>query len=153
MVLAQVYLFLKQVTDEDSQMPAICYKYKTEGYKSLTIHKFNAKEREFIAVIANSDEVQELAKEQSSAVIQALELMRIWVSDIPKEHRPKLAISDKKLLMGKNHYITDILKLKQVDEKRYKEVKEIMNKSIENTQKWYNIVYKMITERYPNGLK
>ena len=147
LVLAQAYVWIKQVSEEGSEMPEIAYKIRTAGHNSMMINRFDNDERKIIKEIAEDPRTIEIAKRQTSPVIQGLELMKLWSEDIPKEDRPNINISDAKLKPGKNAYVIHMLKLKQLDEEDHANKRQVISDSSEMTFLWYNVCKDIISEK------
>jgi len=150
LILAQAYIFSKQCEQDNSDMPPIAYRIKTAAFNSFHINKFNDEERACIKNIAELPGMDELKQMQTSAIINILELIRIWVEEIPKEKRPNINISDNKLILGKNHYVIHMIKLRKDRPDVHSEMRELVQLSTESVEKWYNMAYIYIKENY-NG--
>jgi len=148
LVLAQAYIFSKQCEQDNADMPPIAYRIKTAAFNSFHINRFDDEERACIKNIAELPGMEELKKMQTSAIINILELIRIWVEEIPREDRPNINISDKKLLLGKNHYVLHMMKLRKNKPDVHSEMKELVQLSTESVEKWYNMAYIYIKENY-----
>ena len=148
LILAQAYIFSKQCEADKADMPAICYRIKTAGFNSMHINRFDDEERACIKALSELPKTEELRKIQSSAVINILELMRLWVEDIPKEDRLNINISDSSLKIGKNHYIKHMLKLRKTDTENHATMRELMDVSSETTKKWYNMAHNHIKNTF-----
>jgi len=148
LILAQTYIFSKQCEVDNADMPPVAYRIKSAAFSSFHINRFNEEERVCIKTIAELPEMDEIKKMQTSAVINILELMRIWSNDIPKEFRPNINIADSKLALGKNHYVMHMLKLRKNNAEVHAEMKELVALSTQSVEKWYNIVFKYIKENY-----
>ncbi len=145
---AQIYIWTESALEESKNIPDILLKIKPRVYASVVINRFDNEERKFIESIAKSDKIEALKQNQTSAVIQALEVLKLWTEDIPKEKRINLNVSDKKLVVGKNHYLMDMLKLKKMNKDIYTETKDVIDKSMENAFIWYETVKETIKEKW-----
>ncbi len=145
---AQIYIWTESALEESKNIPDILLKIKPRVYASVVINRFDNEERKFIESIAKSDKIEALKQNQTSAVIQALEVLKLWTEDIPKEKRINLNVSDKKLVVGKNHYLMDMLKLKKMNKDVYTETKDVIDKSMENAFIWYETVKETIKEKW-----
>jgi hypothetical protein len=77
---------------------------------------------------------------QIDRTIFALEMLYIYVTDLPKNKRANLNISDKKLLAAKGELIKDMLKLKQRSDLNYDRVKEIVDDSRIAAKKYFYFI-------------
>ena len=146
LILAQAYVWIKQVSEEGAHMPDIAYKIRTAGHNSFVINRFDSKERKIIESIANDQRVKEISEVQTSPVIQALELMKIWVEDIPKNLRTNINIKDDKLIPGKRAYLTHMIKLKRLDKEDHAFKRDIIEDSSQQTVLWYNACKDIISK-------
>ncbi len=138
-VLAQCYLWAENHTNErDGELPGICYKIRTAGFNSLHINRFSSEEAELLKEITQSEEFRPIKETDISLIIMQLEVMKIWVTDIPKENRPIINISDRRLLMGKNTYFAYMISVKKTNPKIYEDQKEIIERTASNAILWYN---------------
>ena len=128
--------------------PEIAYRLRTAGFNSKAVNGFTDSEVVLIKTLGKEPDFEELKKKHISLLVMALEITRIWVEDIPKKDRPSINISDKKMLLGKNHYLIPLLKMKVRGSSMYDEQKAIVQETAIHSQKWYNWVYKYIKENY-----
>ncbi len=138
-VLAQCFLWVENHTEaRDGELPNICYKIRTAGHNSLHINRFSREEAELLKEITQSEAFKLIKETDISLIVMALEVMKIWVTDIPKENRPIINISDRKLLMGKNTYFAYMISVKKTNPKMYEDQKEIIERTATNSLLWYN---------------
>ncbi len=143
-VLSQCYLWTQNHLDDrpNGEIPEICYRIKTAGFNSLHINRFSHEEADILRTITSSEEFKPIKETDISLIVMPLEVMKLWITDVPKEHRPVINISDKKLLMGKHTYFTYMLKIKKTHPKMYEDQKEIIDRTAENSLAWYNHIKK-----------
>jgi len=144
LMLAQAYLWIKQVSDSGLEMPPIAYKIRLAGHNSFHINRFDDAERELIQGIATDERMVKIAERQTSPIIQALHLMKIWVEDIDKKDRPNIYIADAKLKTGKIAYMKSMLALKKNNPEDHAEKTSVINDSCKSTEEWYNICKEII---------
>lgn len=142
-ILAQIYIWIKDHTEKrEGHIPEICHRIRTAGYNSAMINQFSEDERLLLREITMTDEFEEIKLVNISMVVMALEVAKLWVNDIPKQLRPHINVSDKKLKMGKNLYTLYMLKCKQEDRKLYDDQKEIIETTANHANTWYNYIKK-----------
>ena len=143
-VLAQCHLWIQNHLDERSggDIPEICYRIKTAGFNSLHINRFSQEEANLLKESTSNEEFQPIKETDISLIVMPLEVMRLWVEDVPKEHRPIINISDKKLLRGKNEYLMYMLAVKKKNPKMYEDQKEIITRTANNAIMWYSHIKK-----------
>ena len=142
MVLAYTYIWLKQHTERmDVEMPPICYKLKSAGYASRAINGFSDDERKIMDKIGKTKEFQDNSQVLISLVVMALEVMKNHVEAMPVElRRPKLNISDKKLVVGRAEYTMYMLKAKQTDKQAYETQRKVIDTTTEHASSWYKFL-------------
>ncbi len=139
-VLSHCELWLKQhIKERESDLPEICYLIKSAGYASRVINAFSDDEARILEAIAKDEEFIPIKEKEISLVIMALEVMKVHVTEIPKELRtPKLNISDKRLKVGKGAYAIHMLKAKRIKPELYEEQKEIIDDTSNHAKVWYS---------------
>jgi hypothetical protein len=79
--------------------------------------------------IADTQFMKDMVNVQVDRTIFALEMLYLYVKEIPKHKRANLNISDTKLLAAKGELVKDMLKLKKRSDLDYNRVKEIVDDS------------------------
>ncbi len=142
-VLAQCYLWIENHTEaRDGELPDICYKIRGAGHSSLHINRFSYEESELLKEITSSEEFKHIREVDISLIVMALECMRLWIEDVPKDKRPLININDKRLLKGKNEYVMYMLRIKEKHPRLYNVQKEIIARTAANSVLWYNFMRK-----------
>jgi len=100
---------------------------KLHTYRST--HKFTLSEAKIIMDLSKNEAINKLTTTQIDYSIYALELITLWVKMYPKNVRPALFYSDKKILALRSKLTMDMLGLKRSDSKRIEEIDEIVKTS------------------------
>ena len=111
------------------------------GIKSfMTMRRFSKSESELIIELGNHEVIQRLKKQDIAHVVYAMELMRLWVTNVPKEVRKNiyLGVGNKKLLSGRAYFAMSMLRIKQTDKKAYDEKKQIIDESVLTAKHYYS---------------
>lgn len=95
-------------------------------------------DREAIDFIRTDETLRKIVSVDVSFLVYTLELIKQFIEQVPKEHRPFLNISDKKLIIGRGSFAVGMLELKRRDEEKYNELKEVINDSIVTAKKFFN---------------
>jgi len=113
-----------------------------------TFGRFSAEESKQLQEIGTHEYMNKLKKIDVSFVVYALELLRLWVTEVPKEHRKNiyLGVGNKKLLKGKSVFVVDMLKLKQRDEEKYKETREIIDVSTLTAKQFFFYMFEQLKD-------
>ncbi len=141
-VLNKVTLFVVQdyLTNSLADGGQIPHKMKKlngaiTGYKKF--HMFSAEEATIVIDVSKDPEIKEILARELSYVVFAMELMKQWIEDVPKRHRPHLNMSDKHFKLGGGHFWAEMLKLKQHNKGNYKHKMHVIDDSREIAQKFY----------------
>jgi len=97
----------------------------------------------------NGDPTLERIKNQHiSFVIYALELLRLWVERVPKEHRKHIyvGIGEKHLKKGRASIAVQMLDLKLRDADIHKEKRQIVDESVLNAKHFFNYFEEKLVE-------
>jgi len=150
LVLAHCWLWIQKHIDDEDKLytPDFAYRLKTAGYNSRAIHGFHSEEIDLLDELGKEPEFEKITKGEISLLVMALELAKIWAEDIPKDQRPNINISDKKLLVGKKHYVMELLNMRVKGAKNYDDQKAIVEDTALHSKIWYNYVNKYIKENY-----
>ena len=109
------------------------HKNIVSGIRSyMTFGRFSKEESMLLQELGKDPIVENIKTVEVSFVVYAMELMRLWVLNVPREVRKNiyLGVSNKKLILGRGHFVKSMLHLKQRDEESYKEKREIIDASV-----------------------
>ena len=106
-----------------------------KGY--MIMSRFSKEEAEKLFEFGKDPRLQRITEQDVSFLVFALELMKLLIEDVPRNMRPHLNISDKRLKIGRGLFVVDMLKIKKRDEKRYKEFREIIDTSVVTAKQFY----------------
>ncbi len=153
-VLASCYLWIQNHLNErpKGDIPDICFKIKTAGYNSLHINRFSQEEAELLKTITHSEEFKPIKDTNISLIVMPLEVMRIWIANVPKDKRPILNINDHKLVRGKHNYLEYMMDIKKKHPEMYEKQKHIIDVTAKNAESWYkHMVEKCYNDRLKEG--
>ena len=114
----------------------------------MKTHRFSPKEYEIVKALADTDFMKGMVNEEVDRTIFALEMIYLYVKEIPKKDRALLGISDDKLLRSKSLLITDMLKLRVKDQEQHKRVKDIIDSSRLSAKKYFNYSHEFVFNIY-----
>ncbi len=140
LILFSVEQYLSQAIEEGTSTEQL-HKDIIAGIRSfMTFGRFSKEEQERLERIGEHDTIQRLKAVEVSYVIYALELLRLWVTQVPREVRRNihLGVGNKKLMMGKASFAIHLLKLKQQDMDTYKEKKKIIDESVKTARLFFH---------------
>lgn len=134
---------------EIPDIPDICFKIKYAGYVMRTQVGFTQQETDILKEISEHEDFKPIKEKHVSLIVMALEVMRLWAENTPKDDRSGIPpMSNKKLLLGKNSYFRYLLKIKNTQPELYREQKDIIEESAANAVLWYNYIsQKIIKEK------
>ena len=144
-ILNKITLFLvsdyiTHTKSQDGKVPDVLTRLNSSiaGYKKF--HMFTPGEAKIVSQISHQQELKDILDHNISYIIFAMELMKLWVRDVPKKQRPML-ISDKHLKLGGKYFFMAMLHLKQDDKTEYERKKDIIDNSIEVANAFWKYHY------------
>jgi len=114
-----------------------------EAWKML--RRFSSKEHKLVVDIGEHDYMQKIKNTEISFVVYALQLMKLWAEDADYR-KSSINISKKRLRMGGATFAIDMLKLKQRDSEKHKELRAIIDQSVLNAKNFYYYTKEKISE-------
>lgn len=108
-----------------------------------TLCRFDKEQHNMILEFEDNPIVQKVKDAQMSHIIFALEILKQWVEQVPREQRKHIAlgVSNKKLLKGRAAFALDMLALKKEDKERYETLREIIDDSVLMGKHFFNNAY------------
>ena len=105
-----------------------------------TLGRFSQSEAKKLMECGSTDEAIKIKDVEVSYIIYALELMKIWVLEVPKRYRKGiyLGISDTRLSAGRAGFALDLIKMKRDDTEQYTEKSEIILQSVKAAEDFFN---------------
>ena len=135
---AEAY-FARAIEEGLTQEPL--HKKIVSGIRSyMTFGRFRKEEAKLLQELGEDPIMQKIKAIEISFVIYALELLRLWVTEVPRKARKSiyLGVSNKKLLMGRATFATTMIQMKRKDEDVYKEKREIIDSSVINAKHFFS---------------
>ena len=149
-LLNKVVLFICQdyivrTVKDGSEVPPLLTRLSAAitGYKQF--HMFSQDEAKIVLKLAKSDEITDIMNKEVSFIVFTMELMKLWITTVPKQNRPHLNISDKHFRLGGKVFWQQMMKLKQVDTTSYKHKTEVIDDSITVANEFFNYHVKELT--------
>lgn len=115
---------------ESAMLEEVHGKLRTAIGGYLIFHKFNKDQAKQVVKVTTSDEFKKICDHQISDIVFALEFIKLWVEDIPKQHRPHLGIADHRLVMGRGTFAIAMIMMKKQDESKHAEKRQIIDDSV-----------------------
>jgi hypothetical protein len=140
LIIYSIEAYLDEISSEETYNYPFMIKLRTAIRAYMTFHKFSPEEYEEVMKIADTQFMKDMVEIQVDRTIFALEMLYLYVKEIPKDKRANLNISDKKLLAAKGELIKDMLKLKQRSDLNYDRVKEIVDDSRIAAKKYFYFI-------------
>lgn len=106
----------------------------------------NDYDREAMKPLRESEELRKIVSTDVSFLVYTLELIKQYVEQVPKEYRPLLNISDKKLIIGRGSFAVGMLQLKRRDAEKHAELTEIIQDSIVTAKHFFNFHLRELVE-------
>jgi hypothetical protein len=94
--------------------------------------KFDKEQHSKVVAFGETEIGKKLRESEFSHIIFSLQLLQMWIDRVPREQRRHIAlgVSNKKLLMGRASFALDMIKLKQRDEEKYAETRQIIDEAV-----------------------
>jgi hypothetical protein len=122
-----------------------------EGLEPSVLHhrlKFAAKvfmernpltkeDMDVISKVSSDEDFQAIIGGQVSFLVFVLELVKLWVDAVPKESRPLLNISDKKLRIGRAMFAIEMLQLKKTNIFKHEGLTAVINDSVSTAKAFF----------------
>ncbi len=145
--------YIEHSKEGESKIPEVLTRLNASiaGYKKF--HMFTLEEAKVVTEIAKEDGLTKIMEEHISYIIFAMELMKLWVNNIPKKQRPIL-ISDKHLKLGGRYFFLSMMSLKRDDKDEYDRKSEIIDTSIRVANDFWSYHYsKLEGEEFVKALR
>jgi len=140
LVLFTIEAYLDEINDETTYNYPFMIKLRTAIRGYMQFHKFSPDEYAVVKDIADTEFMKSMVDVEVDRTIFSLELLYLYVKEIPKKDRANLNISDKKLLGAKVDLVMDMLKLKKDRPDSYLRVKEIVTDSRIAAKKYFMFI-------------
>ena len=124
------------------------HKKLVSGIRSfMVMGRFSKEEQKLLQELGEDPIMEKIKMTEVSFVVYALELMRLWVTEVPRKVRKNiyLGVSNKKLLLGRAYFVKTMLHLKQTDEESYKEKRQIIDDSVLNAKHFFAFFEERLT--------
>ena len=129
LLIYTIEAYLDEINSKETYNYPFMIKLRTAIRGYMTFHKFSPKEYTEVMKIADTQFMKDMVNVQVDRTIFALEMLYLYVKEIPKHKRANLNISDTKLLAAKGELVKDMLRLKKRSDLDYNRVKEIVDDS------------------------
>ena len=140
-----------------------------DGYTDEKLHKdivsginsyrmmgrFSRAEQNIVSIIGTDEFIRKVTGAEFSHVIYALELLRLWVTEVPRDARKHiyLGVGNKKIKGSLSMFVISMLRLKQHDKEAYAEKKELITSSKIRAKQFFFYMEEKIKERVKNEEK
>ena len=114
----------------------------------LAVGRFNKEEAQYLHKLGEDERIKKIMATDIAFVVFALEIMKMWVEQIPKSDRKGiyLGINDNKLRIGKANYAVDMLKTKRSHPEVYTEMRELIDTTSITAKHFFAFYYEKILE-------
>ena len=137
LILYTIEGYLDDIKNDTTYNYPFMLKLRTAIRSYMVFHKFNREEYNEVMRIADTEFMENAKEQMVDRVIFALEMLFLYVKEIPKNKRAMLNISDSKLIQAKTGLIMDMLKMKQSRPESHTRVKEIIEDSRINAKRYF----------------
>ena len=117
--------------------------------------RFSRAEQDIVSIIGTDEFIRKVTDAEFSHVIYALELLRLWVTEVPRDARKHiyLGVGNKKIKGILGIFIMSMLRLKQHDKEAYATKKELITSSKIRAKQFFFYMDKKIKERVKDAEK
>jgi len=116
-----------------------------EGWK--TMRRFNLKEVEILQDLGKDDYMGKLKNEEVSFVVYALQLAKRAV----EAYDFHIGVGKKHLRKGRANFALEMVKLKYNDNDKYKELRQIIDASVINANKFFDYTMEKLHEQHKSN--
>lgn len=146
-IMSNIHYWIQIHMENDyGPVPEILIKVKTKFSHQLKLNGFSKEEIDDLKEIESSPDFIGTSDKPISYLMHSLLVLKYWVEDIPKEKRPFLNMSDKKLIYGKAVYAKHMLMAKNIDPDLYHKEKDIIADTEEASLSWYKYFRNQVKE-------
>ncbi len=149
MILFTSEMYLQKAIDAGFTAEPL-HKQIVDGVHSyLMVGKFSGEEAKMVLEMGDDEYLKNLKEIQISWVVYALELLRLWVTEIPHQDRKAiyLGVGNKKLKLGPGVFVMSMLNLKKEDKEKYEELSALIKESKITAKKFFMYTKNQIEER------
>ena len=130
LVLYTVNRYIGSAIEDGLEPSQLHYRIKFATKVFMENNPLTEEDMEIISKISSDEDFKKILSTQVSFLVFVLELMKLWVDTVPKEHRPNLNINDKKLRIGRAMFALSMLELKQKDKDKHEELSSVIQDSV-----------------------
>ena len=136
-ILFTIEAYLDDINPKDTYNYPFMLKIRTAIRGYLVWHKMSPEEADKVISTGKHEFMEKLTHQQIDRTIYALELLYLYIKEIPKRERANLNISDEKIKLAKAGLVTDVLKLKHKNTETGARIKEIVKESRVTAKQYY----------------
>ena len=148
LILFTAEAYISGAAKDNMQMDSIHYKIMSGVRAYMSMGRFSRDEMMYLQTLSEDPELKSITQQNIAFLVMSLELMKLWVNEVPKEFRKHiyLGVSDKRLNIGRANYAIGMLKTKQQDPERYKDLKEMIVHSSITAKRFFAYHHRKIIE-------
>ncbi len=125
---------------EDGLTDETIHKKIVSGIRSyMVMSRFDQEEAKILQKLGEHEYMENLKKSEIAFVVYALEILRLYIEEIPQQYRKSiyLGVSNRELKKGRAYFAINMLRLKQRDAKQYEETRIIIDESVLTAKKFF----------------
>ncbi len=147
LIIFTVEGYLEDITADQTYRYDFMIRLRSAIRTYMRCHKFTQDEAKVVISLSDTPFMLALAELEIDRTIYALELLVLYIKEIPKADRALLNISDKKIIQIKTDLIMDMLKMRRDKPDAHKRVSEIISDSRINAKKYYSFCETEIVQK------
>ena len=130
LILTTVNRYIETSIKDGLEPHTLHHRLKFATHVFMENNPLTKEDIEVVKRISSDEDFKKIISQDVSFLVFVLELMKQWVNEIPKEYRPNLNISDKKLNVGRAMFALSMIELKQRDKDKHEELRKVIDDSV-----------------------
>ncbi len=145
-ILFTIDAYITRMRSDSLELPTLLTDLKLSIIAFKPANMFTEEESKKVIAYGKDPELKEIVETEISHIIFILTVIKLWAELISKKDRPFLNISDKRLIKGKAEYAMYMLGLKQTDNDKYKDKKDIIDTSVKTAERFIDYHISKLTK-------
>lgn len=147
LIIFSVEGYLEEISADQTYQYPFMVKLRGAIRSYMKFHKFTQEEAKIVISLSDTPFMQSLSELEIDRTIYALELLVLYINEIPKRDRAILNIADKKILDIKTELIMDMLEMRRERQESHERVSEIVRDSRVNAKKYFEYCEQEIVKK------
>ena len=137
LIIYTVEGYLQDIDPDETYLYEFFMRLRTGIRMHIKGHRFSKEEFAIVDQLSRTKEMEDLSEQLIDRVIYALELLLVYIEEIPKQERAIIGVGDKKIIEAKSNLIKDMIRMRINKPDAHKKVKEIILDSRINAKRYF----------------